>query len=206
VAAPKGKTVETWNQQRNFIQCRGLGHIYLYLLSSIRLYGMGYINVVLTHCARNGNLKGRQCPSFCTAIYPHIPIPESADGLRQSLIRKLCNRTPHKIHSFYFCTLSNNNIEDTDLRGASEPSGNEQQVYNANHSNNSVTFMVYAWLIITDFGLDDWIYWRYCYNYTSNYNHIQQVTIGDCLRLIPFSSWTTSFFHCGWLVNFLTAD
>jgi hypothetical protein len=39
------------------------------------------------------------------------------------------------------------------------------------------------------------------------YNYTQlQLTIGACLRLFPFPSWTTSVFHCGWLVNFFAAN
>jgi hypothetical protein len=29
---------------------------------------------------------------------------------------------------------------------------------------------------------------------TLNYNHLQHFTLGDCLRLVPFPSWTTSVF------------
>jgi hypothetical protein len=44
---------------------------------------------------------------------------------------------------------------------------------------------------------------------TLDYNHLWQLTIGDCLRLLPFPSWTTSVFSdtvtgyvisCGWLI------
>jgi hypothetical protein len=30
------------------------------------------------------------------------------------------------------------------------------------------------------------------YNYTSNYIHISQLTVGDYLKLVPFPSWTTN--------------
>jgi hypothetical protein len=42
---------------------------------------------------------------------------------------------------------------------------------------NSVT-----WLIITGSGSDNWIYWRFYYNY----NRLQQLTISDSPRLAPF--------------------
>jgi hypothetical protein len=29
---------------------------------------------------------------------------------------------------------------------------------------------------------------------TLNYKHLQQLTIGDCLTLVPFPSWTMSVF------------
>jgi hypothetical protein len=44
---------------------------------------------------------------------------------------------------------------------------------------------------------------RCFFTMTLNYNHLKQLTIGDCLMLVPFPSWTTSVFRCGWLVNFL---
>jgi hypothetical protein len=40
---------------------------------------------------------------------------------------------------------------------------------------------------------DDWIY-SYFLTITFNYNHLQQLTNGDCLRLVPFPSWTTSVY------------
>jgi hypothetical protein len=39
-----------------------------------------------------------------------------------------------------------------------------------------------AWLIIMGSGLDDRIYWHFFYNY----NQLWQLTIDDCLRLVPF--------------------
>jgi hypothetical protein len=35
------------------------------------------------------------------------------------------------------------------------------------------------WLLITGSGLDDWMHWH-------NYNQLYQITINDCLRLVPF--------------------
>jgi hypothetical protein len=67
--------------------------------------------------SRNDNV----CP-FVRAICPHISIREPADGFQQSLIHMLCDRTSNNIHSFYFLTLSNNDIKDTNLRCASESS------------------------------------------------------------------------------------
>jgi hypothetical protein len=52
------------------------------------------------------------------------------------------------------------------------------------------------WLIITGFGLDDWIYWHFYYNYT------QQLIIDDCLRLSPIRSlldYECLLFSCDWL-------
>jgi hypothetical protein len=49
--------------------------------------------------------------------------------------------------------------------------------------------------IVTGSGSNDWIYWC-CFTIKLNYSNLQQLTIGDCLRLVPFSSfWTTSVLH-----------
>jgi hypothetical protein len=47
---------------------------------------------------------------------------------------------------------------------------------------NTVTYLGFAWRIITGSGLDDWIYWHFYYNC----NHLQHPGLNDCLRLAPF--------------------
>jgi hypothetical protein len=49
------------------------------------------------------------------------------------------------------------------------------------------------WRMITGSRSDDWIYWCFL-TITVNYNHLTQLIVGDCLRLVPFPSWTASVF------------
>jgi hypothetical protein len=60
----------------------------------------------------------------------------------------------------------------------------------------SVNKKSYPWLIITGFGLDDWIYRDFYYNY----NQLKQLIINECLRSAPFlTGIRASFFQCDWL-------
>jgi hypothetical protein len=56
-----------------------------------------------------------------------------------------------------------------------------------------VTCRGYAWRIITGSGLDDWIYWHFCYNYSSLQSlitaHNQWLS-----KTRSFPSWTASVF------------
>jgi hypothetical protein len=72
----------------------------------------------------------------------------------------------------------------------------------------TVTCRDYAWLI-TGCGSDVWIYNHSYHKYTSNYNHLQQPTVVDCLKLVPFPSWTPGVFSstvAGYLISLLLSN
>jgi hypothetical protein len=70
-------------------------------------------------------------------------------------------------------------------------------------------FMIYVFILscvggyvtsITGSGLDDWIYWCFL-KIRVNYNHLSQLIICDCLRLVPFPPGLRASSFPLWLAN-----